>query len=81
MPSADAILLMADSCILGPGSHSHVVCRDWTQDVILHLNKDALHCRATGEFQIDGVPCDGQGPVTRSSQIEGEAFSLSLEPV
>ncbi|MEX0939633.1 MAG: FHA domain-containing protein [Pirellulales bacterium] len=80
MPSADAILLMADSCILGPGSHSHVVCRDWTQDVILHLNKEALHCRATGEFQIDGQPCGGQGPVTRSSQIEGEAFSLSLEP-
>jgi hypothetical protein len=81
MPSADAILLMADSCILGPGGHSHVVCRDWTQDVILHLNKDDLHCRAGGEFRIDGQPCDGQGPVTRSSQIEGEAFSLSLEPV
>ncbi|MEN6407940.1 MAG: FHA domain-containing protein, partial [Thermoguttaceae bacterium] len=29
-PSTDAVLWMADSCVLGPKSHSHVVCRRWT---------------------------------------------------
>jgi hypothetical protein len=29
-PAADAVLLLADSCVMGPKPHSHVVCRDWT---------------------------------------------------
>src|SRR3989304_428365 len=32
-PSADAVLLMADSCILGPKQHSHVICRRWQREV------------------------------------------------
>ena len=28
-PSADAVLLMADSCVLGPNRHCHVRCRNW----------------------------------------------------
>jgi len=80
-PSADAVLLMAESCVLGPKPHSHVVCRDWRQDVILYRHDEELYCRAPAGFRVDGVACHGRSGITRSSRIDGEDFSFSLEPV
>jgi hypothetical protein len=80
-PRADGVLLMAESCILGPGSGSHVVCRDWPQEVVLFSQGGNLHCRALGHFQVDGVEAEERSPIARSSQIVGESFSLSLENV
>ena len=35
LPALDGVLLMADSCILGPGPQSHIVARDLAGDVVL----------------------------------------------
>jgi len=80
-PSADAVLLMADTCVLGPNRHSHVVCRDWRQEVILYRHDEELYCRAAAGFRVDGTACQGRSRITRSSRIDGEDFSLSLEPI
>jgi hypothetical protein len=80
-PSADAVLLMADSCVLGPKSHSHVRCRDWPCEVILFRHEEELFCRTSGKFEIDGVPCRDRGRLRRNSHVCGEGFSLSLEPI
>ena len=61
-PSADSVLLMADACVLGPKPHSHVVCRDWTREVILYRRGQELYCRTDGPFEIDGVACSGRRP-------------------
>lgn len=80
-PSADAVLLMADSCILGPGPRSHIVCPDWPQEVVLYRHDDELYCRAGGRWEIDGVRCKGRGRITHNSRIQGEGFSLKLEEI
>jgi hypothetical protein len=80
-PSADAVLLMAESCILGPNPHSHVVCRDWPREVIVYRQGGDLFCRAEGGLEIDGVYCEDHGPLRRDSHVVGEGFSLSLEPI
>ncbi len=80
-PSADAILLMADCCILGPHPCSHVVCRDWPQEVILYRHDNELYCRTNGSMEIDGVRCEGRARISRNSHITGEGFSLSLEAI
>ena len=61
-PSADAVLLMAESCILGPGRHCHVVCRDWPREVILFRQDNELYCRAAGGLEIDGIAYKDRGP-------------------
>jgi hypothetical protein len=81
LPSADAVLLMADSCILGPNPHSHIVCRDWPQEVVLYRHDEQLFCRTAGECEIDGVRCKGRGRIARNSRIEGKGFSLRLEEI
>ena len=80
-PSADAVLLMADSCVLGAGPHSHVVCRDWPGEVILYRHDDKLYCRTKGLLEIDGVKYKDRGPITRNSRIVGHGFSMSLEAI
>ena len=81
LPSADAVLLMADSCILGPDPRSHIICPDWPHEVILYRHDEELCCRTTGYWEIDGVRCKGRGRVTRNSRVEGEGFSLKLEEI
>jgi hypothetical protein len=78
-PSADAVLLMAESCILGPHAHCHVVCRDWPNEVILYRQGEQLMCRTAGGLEIDGKCYRDRGVITRSSHVCGDGFSLSLE--
>ena len=80
-PSADAVLLMADACILGPAPTSHVVCRDWKQEVVLYRHEGQLWCRTDGRMEIDGIPREGRGSITRNSHVEGDGFSLNLEEI
>jgi hypothetical protein len=80
-PSADAVLWMADTCILGPKQHSHIVCRNWTREVVLYRDFDALYCRGDDRLEIDGVARTGRGPITRNSRVEGEGFSFNLEAI
>ena len=80
-PPADAVLLLADSCVLGPKPHSHIVCRDWTREVILFRHDEKFYCHAAGRFEIDGVACRNRGQVQINSRVSGEGFSFSLEPL
>jgi hypothetical protein len=80
-PSADATLLMADTCVLGPKRHAHIVCRDWPREVILYRRGQDLYCRAVGTFEIDGATCNGSGRISRNSHVEGSGFSFNLEAI
>ena len=80
-PSADAVLLVAESCVLGPGENCHVVCRDWTRDVVLYRQGADWHCRAAGAFEIDGVAATDRGPIGGRSRVSADDFSLSLETI
>ena len=78
-PYADSILLMAESCVLGPRWQNHVVCQEWEGDVVLYRQDDDLYCRAMDAIEIDGELCDGRGRLTSNSHVAGSDFSMSLE--
>ena len=78
-PTTDAVLLMADACVLGPKPNSHVVCRDWPQEVVLYRHEGQLYCRTPGGFEIDGLRHRERGLIHRNARIAGRHFSLSLE--
>ncbi len=81
LPFADAVILMAESCVLGPKWQNHVVCRDWSGDVVLYRSEDKIMCRAMESVEIDGQLHDGRGSVRPGSHVVGTDFSLSLEAV
>jgi len=80
-PAPDGVLLMADSCVLGPRERNHVVCRDWADDVVLFRQNDQLYCRACEPIEVDGHPSNGRQSITLNSHIAGYDFSMSLEAI
>ncbi len=80
-PSADGVLLAAESCVFGPGENCHVVCRDWTRDVVLFRQANQWQCRTQGRFEIDGAEMVDRGPIHGRSRIAADDFSLSLESI
>jgi hypothetical protein len=80
-PSADAVLLMADSCVLGPNRHCHVRCRQWQRDVVVFRQGDRLFCRANEPVSIDGVETRGESEIQSGVRVEGEEFSFTWETV
>jgi hypothetical protein len=80
-PSADGVLLMAESCVLGPKWQNHVVCREWANDVVLYRRDGDLFCRAVEPIEVDGRYCEGQARIEANSHVMGSDFSLCLEDV
>ncbi len=80
-PRVDAILLMADTCVLGPRLHNHVVCRDWSQEVVLYRQGDDWMCRCRDGLEVDGRFGLGSQAVSWDSHVRGSDFSFSLERI
>lgn len=80
-PRADAILLMADSCVLGSGSHSHIRCDSWSSEVVLITRGGQLSCRATQPVSVDGIEGAGPRELKINSRIEGDNLGISFEPL
>jgi hypothetical protein len=80
-PHADGVILMAESCVLGPKWQNHVVCREWSNDVVLYRGDGQIMCRAMESIEIDGKLHDGRGAVQPGSHVIGSDFALSLEGV
>jgi FHA domain len=77
----NAVLLMSESCVLGPVWQNHVTCRLWQHDLILARQGKQLICRTMQQFNIDGHECDGTGLLQPNSRITGNDFCVTLEPV
>jgi hypothetical protein len=80
-PSADAVLLMADSCVLGPSRHCHVRCPDWQRDVVVYRQEEGVYCRSEQPLLIDGEAVGCVGEIRSGQRIEGEDFSFTWETV
>jgi hypothetical protein len=78
-PSADAIVLMADSCVLGPNRHCHIRCRNWQRDVVIYRQNDQLFCRADEPLSVDGVQQAERTEIQSGARVEGEDFSFAWE--
>jgi hypothetical protein len=80
-PAVNGIVLMSESCILGPQPHSHVRCRGWEHDLVLFRRGGELMCRTHAPIEVDGQTCVGQAAVSGDCRIESEEFALSLEEI
>lgn len=79
--AVDAVLLMADTLVLGPGSHVHVAMPDLTHSVVLFRTRDGLGIRHPGGFLVDGQPCTERGTLLPTSTVKAEEFTLAVEPL
>jgi len=80
-PAVDGIVLMSESCILGPQSQSHIRCRDWDDDFVLFRRGDDLQFRTSASVEVDGEATEPGASITGNCRIEGENFALSFEEI
>ena len=68
-PAVDGILLMSESCVLGPQPQSHIPCRGWKEDLVIFRCGEDLRFRTA---TLSGI-------ITDSTRIAGSNFALSFE--
>lgn len=86
-PNVDAVLLLADCCMIGPRAGSHVPCSDWRNEVLLVQKTGGTapapysnwQLRIAEEVQVNGQKMRGQFAIGPETHIRGEDFSLSFE--
>jgi hypothetical protein len=78
---AEAVILMADTFIIGPSPAAHVVAPEWTRELVFYRQGADLWCRTTGDFDVDGQVTSDRARVGLSSRVRGDGFSLALEPL
>jgi len=76
-----AVLLMADTLVIGPAVQTHVQVPDMTQSLILFRNKSGLAARWDGNLQIDGKTFQERGPLDPGSSLTTDQISLTLERI
>jgi tetratricopeptide (TPR) repeat protein len=79
--AVNAVVLMADTIVLGPGPQAHVIMPSLRQPVILYRHKDGLGIRCPGDALIGGRTCKDRGVIEPGAAVAGEDFSLGLELV
>lgn len=80
-PAVDAIVLMSESCVLGPRTHSHICCPTWTSDVVLFRRGEGVQFRSKEILELDDHPGCTSGTITANCRLAGEEFALSFEEV
>jgi hypothetical protein len=82
MPLAvSAVLLMADTLVMGPGEHVHVAMPDLRQPVVLFRQRDGLGIRYNGSFQVDGQTCRERGDLGPAVRVTGDDFAFAVEAI
>ena len=66
--TVDGFVMLADTCLLGPGDENHIVCSDWPGQVMLVRQRDELWCRSQLELTVNGHRL-GSGKRLRSGEI------------
>ena len=76
-----AVLLMADTLVIGPEMQSHIQVPDMTQPLILFRNKNGLAARWSGNMLISGKSYQERGPLEAGGTLTTEQITLALERV
>lgn len=80
-PWSDAILLVADTIVLGPKRNSHIVCPEWEHELILYRRKGDWFCRTSGNIEVDGQVFYTEAPLEPDCRISSEDCSMTLESI
>lgn len=77
--AVDSVILMSESCVLGPRPHSHIRCPGWENDLVLFRRGDQLRFRSTEIVELNDHPGNTSGIITANCRLVGGEFALSFE--
>lgn len=77
--AVDGIVLMEETCLLGPHGDNHVICPAWTNNVVLYRKGGQVWCKSRDELYIAGQSASPAGAVPSGAVVQGTDFRFRLE--
>lgn len=77
--SVDGILLLGETCIVGPRRDAHVPA-PWDASVFVNWHNGRYWIRSPGDLKIDGQDYPGWGPLEPTSEVQGFWGTFRWEP-
>lgn len=77
--SVDGIVLMADTCLLGPGNENHVQCPDWEGSVLLLRKEGTFWCKSRMDMFVDNQHASKEVPLNDGDIVTGPELRFRLE--
>lgn len=80
--SVDGVILMAETCVLGPGSNTHIRCESWPDSVILVRTADGISLKSQLPLLVDGRFSTTKQTVSNGQVVRGpDSVQFRLEPL
>jgi hypothetical protein len=78
--AVEAVLLMADTLLLGPDTQAHVALPEVQKPVVLFRHRDGLGIRYAGKLTVNGQACQERALLNAPASVTGDDFAFALEP-
>lgn len=77
--SVDGIVLMDETCLLGPGGENHVQCPDWPESVVLFRKGAQFCCKSRADIFVAGSLVRDGAPIRPGDVVTGPELRFRLE--
>lgn len=77
--AVDGVVLLADTCLLGPGDDNHVVCSDWPGQVLLVRQGHELWCRSRQALTVNGHRLGSGRHLQSGDVVAGDELRFRIE--
>ncbi len=75
----DGIVLMDDTCLLGPQDDHHIACPSFTAPVLLYRKQGEIWCKSRNELFVNGQFQPGGAAIPPGAIVEGSDMRFRLE--
>ncbi|MHC4877300.1 MAG: FHA domain-containing protein [Planctomycetota bacterium] len=80
--AVSGVILMADTCVLGPGTQSHIRCESWPESIILVRTADGIRLKSPLPLIVDGRYSTAQQIISDGQVVRGpDGVQFRLEPL
>lgn len=75
----DGLVLLAETCLLGPSAEHHIVCPEVSTPLVLYRQKGGLWCRSAEEWKLEGRALTGAAPLAPGALVATESVTFRIE--
>jgi hypothetical protein len=79
--AADGVVLMDDTCLIGPGPENHIRCHCWPGSVLLFRRDGRLWCKSRDELFLGGRHAPEGGQLEPGVVVTGTDLRFRLESI
>lgn len=77
--TVDGVVLLADTCLLGPDENCHILCPDWPGQVLLVRQGDELWCRSRQALSVNSHRLGSGRRLHSGDVVSGEELRFRIE--